>query len=316
MQEGIEQPSSLSGHSRLPNHSSFGEIEDASVSRSHSLELLNGPVTSERLHPGAVATGLPRVQNHGSQLPNSFSSAVGSSLSRNRTPETHLVGRSLSPSIPPVSSRNSLVEDNIGRNSLNHSSSVTELADVAASLSGLSLSAHDLDPLQTQLGHRFDKQSGKQSNMSNGYGQSFPQSNEVSRAEKLGLATNYVDLLKENGIVTDLNAVKLGLNDQANFPRRTSSSANLQLKLNSSGIANFENPNMRYLAENYPHPDFQGHLQSGYFTDQELKAVVNNQLNAGFSFFHNFTSVFFFLLNILYAFSIIIVIDIYVFLWA
>lgn len=169
---------------------------------------------------------------------------------------------------------------------------MTELADVAASLSGLSLSKHDLDPLQTQLGHRFDKQSGKQSNMSNGYGQSLPQSNEVSRAEKLGLANNYVDLLKENGLVTDLNAVKLGLNEQANFPRRTSSSANLQSKLNSSG-ANFENPNMHYLPENYPHPDFQGHLQSAYFTDQELKAVANNQLNAGFSTFHNITLPFF-----------------------
>ncbi|KAL1828042.1 hypothetical protein ACET3Z_006454 [Daucus carota] len=282
LQEGIEQPSSLSGHqSRLANRSSFGEIEDASsVSRSHSLEFFNGPTASERLHPGAAATGLPRVQHHGSQLPNSFASAVGSSLSRNRTPDTHLAGRSLSPSIASVSSRNSLVDDKIGRSSLNHSSSMTELSDVAASLSGLSLSKHDLDPLQTQLAHRFDKQCGKQSNMSNGYGQSLPQSNEVSRAEKLGLATNYVDLLKENGLATDMNAVKLGLNEQAIFPRRTSSSANLQSKLNSSRNANFENPNMHYLAENYPQPDFQGHLQTGYFTDQELKAMISNQLNA------------------------------------
>lgn len=280
LQEGLEQSTSLSSRLAQPaSRSSFNEIADSrTFSRPDSAELCNRTTSTESLFPG---TGVPSVQNHGSVLPHSFASAAGSSLSRNRAAENHLVGRSSSPNLAPVGSRISLIENKFdGSNALSHSSSMNELADVAASLSGLNLSKHD-DFLEHQLPKRFHKQSSKLLDMPNGYRNSFQQQlTDNYIAEKLPVANNYVDSLKENGLVTDLNTVKLGLNEQANFPRRTSSSTNLQASLNSSGIKSLENSNMHYLAQDHPHTDVAGH--SGYFTGQKPKTAVNDQLDKGF----------------------------------
>lgn len=250
LQEGLEQGNSLSGRlSRPASHNAFGDLVDTTGgANSHSVELCNGTNSTVAMHNGSNGLGPSRVQNIGSAVPHSFASAVGSSLSRSRTPEPHLIGRSPSPGLPPVGSRISPVEKKsiASSNSFNGlSSNMNEFSDVAASLSGLSLSKNRVysedNLLQSGLQMGFDKQANHLYDMSNGHRQSLQQQFlNKSRPESLAVTTNYIDLLKENRSVGDLNISKLGLDGQVNFPRRTSSSANLQSRENSSGFGTFE----------------------------------------------------------------------------
>ncbi|KAA8534411.1 hypothetical protein F0562_031928 [Nyssa sinensis] len=107
LQEGLDQPASLSGHpSRSASCNAFGDVVDKTgIHNSYSARLCNGVESTEVVHPRSTSAGMSRVQSLGSVVSHSFASAVGSSLSRSRTPEPQLVGRSPSPGLPPVSSR-------------------------------------------------------------------------------------------------------------------------------------------------------------------------------------------------------------------
>lgn len=290
MQEGLDQPASLSGRlSRPSSHNAFGDVMDnAGISVPHRPELFNETEPTEALHhPRSDPPGFSRGQNLGSGVSHSFESAVGSSLSRSRTPEPHIPMRSSSPGLPPVGSRIFPVEKKIttGTNALNgFSSSMTEISDVASSLSGLSLSnnRYDEDSLiqsQFQMGFHpnlpFD--------MSNGHRQRLQQQFiDMSISEKLAIGTNYIDLVKENGLVKDLTGPKLRFDGQVNFPRRTSSSTNLHSKSNSSRFASLEGSNIPFQIDNFPGMDFSGHIATA---GQKLKTSTNPNLDTGYCLF-------------------------------
>lgn len=284
LQEGLDRSASSSGRmSRSTSRSSLGDAMDTKViSYSHAAELGNRKESSEALHTGAAAADLSRFQNLGSAVPESAASAVSSSRSRSRTPEPHLVGVSPSPGIPLVSGRGFPAENKkiFGMNALN-SLSMSELADVAASLSGLSLSRSRLrdedNLLQSQIQMRFDKQNNYLAQVSNSQRQSLQQQFIDSLiAEKLGINSNNVDFVRENGSVTDLNVSKQGMDEQANFSR-TSSFADLRSNLNNFDFASLEGSKIHYQADNSPAVDFSGHISNGY-SPEKLKIAVNNHL--------------------------------------
>ncbi|KAK3026888.1 hypothetical protein RJ639_041357 [Escallonia herrerae] len=265
LQEGLDQPASSSGRpSRPMSRNAFSGVLD-----SRSAELYNGTDCTMAL------------QNLGSAVSHSFASSLGPSLSRNRTPEPHLVGRSPCPGLPFVGGKIPVENKNVsGLNRLNgFSSSTNELGDVAASLSSLSLSKnryhHEDSYLQSQLQLGFDKQFNPLLDMSNGYKQSLPQQfMNNSRVEKLGIA-NYVDIAKENGLVTDPSYSDLGFDVKVNFPpRRTSSSTSLHSDSSSPGFASLEGLHLRYPTGSFRDMDFPGYVPGGHSADQKLKAVV------------------------------------------
>lgn len=292
LQDGLEQPASLSGHPSRPSScNSFGDIVDTSgISSRRSAELCNGMEFTEALHPGATNPGLPRVQSLGSVFSHSFASAMAASLLRSRTTEPQLSGRSPSPGLPPMGNRVFPIEKKniIGSNALNGlSSSMTELADIAASLSTCNLSkselSHEDSVLQCQLQMRFDKPNHLL-DMSNGHKQSLHQPFVDSKAEKLTIPTSYGNLTRKNGIVTDQNLSKLGFDGHMNFPQ-TSSSSDLYLKMNPSGFTSLEGSN-NYQTDNFSSMDFSGHIQSGCSISKKLNTAVgiSNHLSKGSGF--------------------------------
>ncbi|XP_057476979.1 pumilio homolog 4-like isoform X2 [Actinidia eriantha] len=262
LQEGLERPASSLGHlSRPLSQNSFGDVVDrTSIYSSHSAELCNG-VESE------TKPSLPRVQSLGS-ISHSLASAVAPPLLRSRTPEPQLIRRSPSPGLPPVGNRVSPVEKKniIGCNAHNGlSSSMTNFSHIASSLSSLSLSknqlSHEDSIVQSQLQMLLDKPN-QLLEMSNGHAQSQSQPFiDKSKAEKLTIPTSYVALTRKNGIVTEQNVAKLGLNGQMNFPQ--TSSANLFSQMSPSGFTSLERSNMYYQTDKYSGMDSSRHMPSG-----------------------------------------------------
>lgn len=271
MQEGLERPYSLSGHlSRAASRNSL-----------HSAAVCNGVESTEALNPGANNTGLPRVQSLGSLVSHSFASSVPSPLSRSRTPEPQLIGRSSSPGLPPVGDR---VEKKnlVGSNALNgHSSSMTKLSDIASSLSSLSLSrnqpSHEDSLVQSQLQMVFDNPN-QLLDMSNSHIQHQHQHFVTrSKPEKLNIPTTYNDSNGRNGIVIDQNIYKLGFDGQMNCPQ-TSSPANVY-------SITKERSNIYCQTDNFSGVEFSGHLSSGRSVGKKLNAEIGNQLDSGYSLF-------------------------------
>lgn len=271
MQEGLERPYSLSGHlSRAASRNSL-----------HSAAVCNGVESTEALNPGANNTGLPRVQSLGSLVSHSFASSVPSPLSRSRTPEPQLIGRSSSPGLPPVGDR---VEKKnlLGSNALNgHSSSMTKLSDIASSLSSLCLSrnqpSHEDSLVQSQLQMVFDNPN-QLLDMSNSRIQHQHQHFVTrSKPEKLNIPTSYNDSNGRNGIVIDQNIYKLGFDGQMNCPQ-TSSPAHLYSRTK-------ERSNIYCQTENFSGVEFSGHLSSGHSAGKKHNAEIGNQLDSHYSLF-------------------------------
>lgn len=245
--------------------------------------MYNGLEHVEGLHDGVATRNLAGVQCHGTAVPYSFASAVGSTLSRSTTPEPKLVGRSPSSSLPPVGSRvfPSETKNVLGSNALN---GMTELGDISANISGLRLSrvTHgDVNShIQSQLHLSLDNKPDFLRN--NSQNQNLHQELiDKANAGNLSLAANYVDLARKNGIVANLNTSKFNSNGQVNFPKRTSSSANLYSKVSSSGFGSLEGANV---PDHHANNSGMGLMPSAYPPNQ----AINNHLDAG-----NFVFVFY-----------------------
>lgn len=270
------------------------------VAGPHPSTLFNGVEPVEGLHDSVASRNLAGVQGHGSTAPYSFASAVGSTLSRSTTPEPKLVGRSPNSSLPPVGSRvfPSEKKNVVGSNVQNgHSYGMTELADIATNMSGLSLSkiTHgDIDGhVQSQLHPGLDNKPDFLFN--NGHNQNLHQELiNKANTDNLSLAANYVDLARKNGSVINLNASKLNSNGHVNFPKRTSSSASLYTKVNSSGFGSLEGANV---TDHHANTIGMTHASGAYPANQKLNSAINCHLDAG-----NFVFVFVVLMSLLQPF--------------
>lgn len=290
VQEGLDQPNSLSGNlSRLASRNAFGDTMDAkSIPDFHSARLCNRGESIEGLHSGATPLNLVGVQS-GTTVSHTFSSALGSSLPRSTTPEPQQVGKTASSGLPPVgSSRVSYLEKKsiVGSTLQNsHPVGVTEVADIAANLSGLNLSkakhADEDGHLQSLLQLNVDNQSDLVLKMPVGHNQSLQQklTTDKSSAGELSMTTNYVNLARQNGVVPSLTDSKISSNMQANFPKRTSSSANLYSKVNSLGFGNLEGSSF-HPSTNIQGFDFSSHITGTYPVNENFDSAYNNHIEA------------------------------------
>ncbi|KAE8684890.1 Pumilio-like protein 4 [Hibiscus syriacus] len=289
LQDGLDRPATLSGHrSRPASRNAFSEmLDEPRIADSGPPGFFNGLESMESFPAGVAHPGMIGVQSHGKITSNSFASVVGASLSRSTTPEQHLVGKSPGAGLPPVGSKISHTEKKniIGSNVQNgRSTAVPELTEIAATLSGLSLSktgnvdknAHMRSHSQADLDNKLDFsfnmpiQSVQQ--------QFIDQSN----AEKLPFSTNYVDSTRKKGIAPNVIPSKIISNGKVSLPRRTSSSADLYAKAHS-GLGLSERSDVGQPNVNLANTDFTGHLPATYSVNQKLNSVIKSHLNAGSS---------------------------------
>ncbi|XP_052199770.1 pumilio homolog 4-like isoform X10 [Diospyros lotus] len=239
-------------------------------------ELFHGVQPPEVLGPEETSSALPRVQSLGSVVSHSFASAVASPLSRSKTPDPQLIGRSPTPGLPPLGNRVFPVEKNNGI-----SSSRSELADIAASLSCFSLSqdqlSHEESSVQPQLQIGFDNPS-QLLHISNGHRKNQHQS--FVDKFKAGKLAGHVDLTRKNGIITDSGHSKSGLDVQMNFPQTTSSNANFYSKMNPLGCTNL-GPNVHYQTDNFVTVDLAGHMPNGFSVNKKLNTASGSTLIGG-----------------------------------
>lgn len=217
-QEGSDRPASSSNFlSRPSSRNNFGD----------ETEIFAG------LHNGFDPHDLPGVQGHGSAIPHSLSS-----VPRSTTPESKLVGRSPGSGLPPVGSRVSQFEQKNGRALNAQSGRMNELADIEANLQGLSLSKQRNRDVNNHglRHHNLELDSDPEFLLKSGYDESL-QHDFMGNAN----AGNYTDLARINGFVNNISASKMSSNNMhLNFPKRTSSSADLYSQVGSSGFGSLE----------------------------------------------------------------------------
>ena len=240
LQDGFDQPALSSNMSRPASHNAFGDIRDSTGIVEH--ESLEG------LRSSASTPGLIGLQNHGANVSHSFSSAVGSSLSRSSTPESHVIGRPLGSGVPQMGGKVFSAEQSaIGLGNHNgHSSNMTDLADMMSSLAGLNLSG----------ARRAEQESLLKSKL---------QMEVDNHANVLLNTPNNVNFPKHNDLATDLNT--FSLNEQVNLLKKTSSFASLRSNMHSTG-------NVTSL----PSIDFAGQVPGAYPANTKLNNVYNNHL--------------------------------------
>ncbi|KAJ9175509.1 hypothetical protein P3X46_014058 [Hevea brasiliensis] len=283
LQEGLDRPASLSGHlSRPASHNAFGDLLGATGICDHQPGLCGGLESLEGLRSGSASPGLVGVQSHGTAVSHSFPSALSSSLSRSTTPEQQLVGRSPSSGLPPVGSRVGHLEKKniVGPTAPNgHSSGITELGEIVATLSGLNLSKirHAEQDSLVDL----TKQQDFLFNTSSGHNRLQQQLIEKSNAENLAFSTNYIDVARKNRVLPNLDTSEFNSHGEVSIPKRTSSFANLHSKVNSSGIGGLERSNGHQQNANTVSMDFVSHVPGAYPINQKRDTALKNHLDAG-----------------------------------
>ncbi|TKY51618.1 Pumilio-like 4 [Spatholobus suberectus] len=241
LQEGLEQPASLPNTmSRPASHNAFGDIMGSTA--------LVDRESFEGLRSSASTPGLVGLQNHRVNLSHSFAPAVGTSLSRVKTPEPQVIGRPVGSAAPQMGGKVFSVEKSgIGLGTQNgHSSNMMDLTDVVSSLSGLNLSGARHAEQDSLLKSKLQM--------------------EVDNHPDVLLSTpSNVNLPRRNDIVTNLNT--FCSNEQVNLLKKTASSANLCSKVHSTGNAT-----------SLSSADFTGHIPSAYLVNSKLNNVYNNNL--------------------------------------
>lgn len=238
--------------SRPASYSAFGHIMDSTgMADHHSTGLCNGVESLEALHSAAGV-----MVSHG------FASAVGSSLSRGTTPEPQIIGRSLGSTLMPVGSKVGFVEKNVAGFSAQNgrSSSMTDLAEMVSSLSGMNLSNT----------RHADQDSVLKSNLKN----------EVDSRPEFLFRTlgngNIIELSRQNEATA--NHHTMSSNEQANLLKRSSSLASLHSKVHSMG-------NVHQTRTGLPSMDNAGHVHGAYLVNPNLNAVYKNHLDIGLVLF-------------------------------
>ncbi|XP_075499229.1 pumilio homolog 4 isoform X1 [Primulina tabacum] len=251
LQEKVGQPSP-SHLARPASHDSVSEASDLTkIPNTKAAETRKTEQSSEVMLPKKAFTDFSSNQNTDSGLPSSFVSSARNGV--------HQAG------INSVTS---------GAHNI-PSSSIFELAGISDSLSGLSMSKGKL--------HAEDiLKSSPHMGMPPGFVQNRQQHNiDKSIAEMLVNNVSYAELARDNELIRGLNIQKALLNERASFPRRSSSTSNLQSQLNPAHFATLDDINILRQCGNFPGLDVPSHGHSGYSANPKYGMMINNDLVPG-----------------------------------
>uniref|UniRef100_A0A1J3D0Z6 Pumilio-like protein 4 n=1 Tax=Noccaea caerulescens TaxID=107243 RepID=A0A1J3D0Z6_NOCCA len=264
LQEGLDRDAALCSQlSRPASCNTFRDMNDAAVLSNFSVGGFDTPLAfHESLHSAAQSS------------PNTMlGSTMSSPVPRNRTPDSHLVGRSPASGLPPIGTRVGPVEkkNNFGAAIQNSESSYTaaEVADTLSRLNMSEMSQVKDHHMQSQLQVELENQSDVMRYIPNGHKKALRQQNIATTESNDHLFSgNYGGSM--SGYGTSLGASTVGSHGQVNIPKRTSSSASLYSPSDRSRLGSLGLSDVNIQNANINGTDFS--TAGGY--------LVNNKLNS------------------------------------
>ncbi|CAH2054217.1 unnamed protein product, partial [Thlaspi arvense] len=263
LQEGLERDAAIRSQlSRPASCNTFRDMNDPAVLSNFSAGGFDTPLAfHDSLHSAAQTS------------PNTMlGSTTSSPVPRNRTPDSHLVGRSSASGLPPIGTRVGPVEkkNTFGAAIQNcESYSAADLADTLSRLNMSEMSQVRDNLMQSQLQVELENQSDVMRHIPNGHEKALRQQN-VATAEPSDhlFSGNYGGVM--SGYGTSLGASTVGSHGQVNIPKRTSSSASLYSTSDRSRLGSLGLSDVSIQNANINGTDFS--TAGGY--------LVNNKLNS------------------------------------
>ncbi|CAD6248963.1 unnamed protein product [Miscanthus lutarioriparius] len=281
LQENISHPAATVGH--LSRSNSRNALEGPTPIRSSDSpkpQLQNRSESMNGLRSGSTSPSLVRVQSLGSSMSHTFASAVGSSISRSTTPDPQLIRRTPSPCLPPVGVRMGSSDRKVEAAavaSLNH-----DAADIAATLSSLSLSGNRMSNVENDVQNHVYQNFGDQAdvlfNVPKEHRQLSPQNLTQNTDEDSLNAPEYAVFPNGGSNFSNLHASKLTSHSNSKFPMQSPhGNANKKGSLMSSAGSVSHYQNLNGDSHGIDVSGWHMKTHAGGFTS----SMLNNQLNPG-----------------------------------
>ncbi|KAJ0249507.1 Pumilio 4 [Hirschfeldia incana] len=262
LQEGLDRDAAL--RSQLSRPASCNTFRD-----------MNDPAVLTNFTPGGFDSPLAfheSLHSAGQNTPNAIlGSNMSSPVPRNRTPDSHLVGRASASGLPPIGTRVGPVEK---KNAFG--SGIHTAADVADTLSRLNMSemnqVKDNNLMQSQLQVELDNQSDVMRYIPNGH-------KKALRQQGIGMTESNDQLFPANyggimsGYGTGLGASTVASHGHVNIPKRASSSASLYSSSDRSRLGGLG------LSDNIPNANVNGMdfpAAGGYLANNKLNSLAEH----------------------------------------
>ncbi|XP_047939103.1 pumilio homolog 4-like isoform X1 [Salvia hispanica] len=267
LQEGCGQPTK-SHLSRPASQSSVADIADM-LPNSSGADLHNKAESFEALHPKNSYTVLSNTQSN----PSSLASCVNVTSLTNI--KTEMGGRPPAPALMALGNGVHLV-DNLTSATLVPSPGIFEIADIASSLSGLKMSM-----ARGQLPGESISQSSLQMGI-NPTGWQQQHYSDSARVENMVINTNYVNLARSS-LTRGPGVSKLTINERVGFPRRTSSTTNLQSQHQHSlsDLARLEDLKNQMQNNNSSGVSIPSQRNGAYSVEQKQDGIIGSFMAGG-----------------------------------
>ncbi|XP_027329940.1 pumilio homolog 2-like isoform X2 [Abrus precatorius] len=276
-QDEINGASAASKHPHnLPGSNVFDDI--AEKSETHFAYVHQ---ELDALRSGRNKQGISAAQNFVGSGPQTYASALGTSLSRSSTPDSQLLPRASSPCLPPIGDGRSSSADrrsSNGQNSLNSvSSNLNEPTDLASALASMNLSSND----------KIDDEKHSLSPSHNGsdYAHSVKQHPYLNKPETLpfqrhSAAQPHLKVNKSSGFGLDLNNSSGYANEQLEPHKAGGISVNSHLKGPSTPtFTNRGSSPARY--QNVDDISYPNYGMTGYTVNPSSPSMMASQLGSG-----------------------------------
>ncbi|KAL1559523.1 pumilio 4-like isoform X2 [Salvia divinorum] len=268
LQEGCGQPTK-SHLSRPASQSSVADIADT-LPNSSAADLNNKAESFEALHPENSYTVLSNTQSNPSSL------ACCVNVASIMSSKAEMGGRPPTPALMALGNGVHLV-DNLTSATLVPSPGIFEIADIASSLSGLKTSM-----ARGQLPGESISQSSLQMGI-NLTGRQQELYSDNARVENMVSNTNYVNLARTSGLTRGAGVSKPTINERVGFPRRTSSTTNLQSQdqHNLSDLARLEDLKNQMQSNNFPGLSIRSQRNGAYSVEQKQDGIIGSFMAGG-----------------------------------
>eukprot|EP01018_Ginkgo_biloba_P032471 Gb_28529 [translate_table: standard] len=315
-QEDLGRSSPIPRHpSRPASRNAFDDgVDPIGPTEAQVAHMRHEMAAVEGLRPGLAMPGLARVQSLGSQSSHAFASALGAGLSRSQTPDPQLVvTRSPSPCLAAVGGRFGVTEKQkiVCPNSFNGvSSSVTESAELASAMSGISLSSncvaegekHVQSQLQQEISEHqkylFQLQSGQNQNQQHSHRgksevetaqtpvltQALQQSLTDLNQSNRGLTNPSISSVTSQAQVEGIQSTQKSGSLTPNFYSRVAVSAGVSEEGPGANYQNASAPNVcipNYGMSGYPINPMLPSMMAGYLTPSSLPPTFDHAPTAG-----------------------------------